>query len=552
MALNAPQRKVGPNASWCRLAIAAAGSLTALIVAIPATAQNALGDGRTLDANPLVGSGGINSLTFGPDFAARNALITGNVVGGRGFRETVGYTAANDFRDETVGSDDLFRFRADSAMSNPVLFSAGQTMERLRFGQHLGIIEYGRAGRGATLADVKSDVGGSGSFERDRLMLDRLAMKAADDLVYRSSVDPEFIGAYRDEDGTTLLASASSLRGLVIGPLSGQPQLLGLTPYDSARVREDSARGGTGMIGRAFNVDFKNLLEPERVTDGGEADRIDTRAASNRIDPAYRNIMAEIADRYAAASEDSAATDQTALTTQLDDIFAEIRKQLGVVTPGTEPETDEPDQDDTPARSVADFGGILRHGEIIERLTAEDDPDRYQELMGQAHEMLKKGEYFWAERRFARALRFAPGHPLATAGVANAQIGAGLYVPAALALRGLFAEHPEMIDVRYGFDLLPNRVRLNIAVRKLQSDIERIRRDRELNGFLLAYLGHQLSDPTLIKSGLDTVQEYAPRDRLLPLLRTVWIDVLQLPPADDNLAGEADAPARILPPSFDD
>ncbi len=52
---NATQRDVGPKASWCRLAIAAAGSVTALIVAIPATAQNALGDGRTLDANPLVG-----------------------------------------------------------------------------------------------------------------------------------------------------------------------------------------------------------------------------------------------------------------------------------------------------------------------------------------------------------------------------------------------------------------------------------------------------------------------------------------------------------------
>ena len=58
----------------------------------PAEAQNALGDGRVLDANPRVGSGGLNPA--GRDFAAevrfRNAIVTGNAPGATAISIEVG------------------------------------------------------------------------------------------------------------------------------------------------------------------------------------------------------------------------------------------------------------------------------------------------------------------------------------------------------------------------------------------------------------------------------------------------------------------------------
>lgn len=82
-------------------------------------AQNAAGGGRALDANPQQGSGGVNRPENVVDFRARNNIITGNVTDFRQFRGSVGYSAPGDFGGR-LGSDDLFRFRADS-------FSSGRT-----------------------------------------------------------------------------------------------------------------------------------------------------------------------------------------------------------------------------------------------------------------------------------------------------------------------------------------------------------------------------------------------------------------------------------------
>ena len=92
------------------------------LVAVPAAAQLRAdqGGGRALDANPGVNSAGVNRVENQVDYAARNDLITGNVAGGFGFQGSIGYTAPGAFRGE-LGSDSLFRFRADSLGSAPAL-----------------------------------------------------------------------------------------------------------------------------------------------------------------------------------------------------------------------------------------------------------------------------------------------------------------------------------------------------------------------------------------------------------------------------------------------
>ena len=70
-----------------------------------------------LDNSLQVGSGGINQLQQQPDYSAGNDIVTGNVTGLDYFHGDVGYRAAGEFRGQT-GSNDLFRFRAQSAPVN--------------------------------------------------------------------------------------------------------------------------------------------------------------------------------------------------------------------------------------------------------------------------------------------------------------------------------------------------------------------------------------------------------------------------------------------------
>src|SRR5690606_25525976 len=98
------------------LALAAAALFSA---PMPAPAQQQVDtSGRALDANPRVGSGGVNSLEGQIDYRLRNAVITGNVAGGRAFRGEVDYRAPGEFGGR-LGSDDLFQFRTRSLPLDP-------------------------------------------------------------------------------------------------------------------------------------------------------------------------------------------------------------------------------------------------------------------------------------------------------------------------------------------------------------------------------------------------------------------------------------------------
>ena len=172
-------------------------------------------------------------------------------------------------------------------------------------------------------------------------------------------------------------------------------------------------------------------------------------------------------------------------------------------------------------RSLAEFGVILRHGQQVDQL-ASGDTDRFQELLAMAEEALRAGSYFKAERRFNRALRFTPGHPLATVGLAHTQIGAGLYLSASLTLRSIFSYQPEMIDTKYSLHLIPNRPRLFDAITTLEERLD-VAGKRTANAFLLAYVGRLLGERKYVVRGLEVMSEDAPDDKLLPLLREVWL-----------------------------
>jgi hypothetical protein len=116
-----------PAADWRRAAVwTAAGLLAAAGLAatpFPAAAQHrSNNDGRALDANKRVGSGGQNDGAPGNNGYGRNGpmvtgnqIVTGNVTAGRQFRGAVPYGDPANFRGPTSGSFSSDRFVRDSA-----------------------------------------------------------------------------------------------------------------------------------------------------------------------------------------------------------------------------------------------------------------------------------------------------------------------------------------------------------------------------------------------------------------------------------------------------
>ena len=531
------------------------GTLTAglmlgavLVAAAPSSGQNALGSGSALDANLLDGISRYNTAAPAPNFRGRNLLVTDNVVGGRGFRGTVGYTAEFDFRGAT-GSDDLFRERANSAFSAPSFIATGRTMELIRFGQYLNEIEYRKTTRGATVRNFDDVRLVAGELD-NRLILDKIAISSTTSAIYDSVSDSRIVGMLLGPEGQQYSAIASSLIGVQIVPIESQGSVSGLSTYDMARAIQDTLSGrAPATIGKEFDGGFQNLLGAE-VRAAARAvplnTRLDPTIAQGRIEataePSYLEILQRVAERQAGPDVDFES--QPDFLSDLDRQFTELREALAAV----EEQDAGDDQVDTKlpglpdglqplrqagsglpnsAEAIAAISEALRHGQTLGHYGTDDptnptdptDPTRFNELMKSGGQRLADGQYFWAERHFDRALRFTPGHPLAIAGMGHAQIGAGLHVPAALTLRRLLMTNPVVIDLRYERELLPSRVRLDVAIEQLRDLIGRVERDRGLRGFVLAYIGHQLEERALITEGLGHMSD----EPFRALLEAVWL-----------------------------
>ncbi|UCD75817.1 MAG: hypothetical protein JSV91_02645 [Phycisphaerales bacterium] len=525
--------------------------VSAILAASPAAAQDALGAGDVLDAG-LSRTGGRRNLPIQRvDYRARNLLVTGNVAGGRGFRESVGYAAAGDFLGQ-LGSDELYGFRAGSAFSALPYISLGNTYERLRFGREMSLVEYPRAGYGSTIRDVEMPRFTISEVQDIQLRLDRLSRASSIGSLAERDAQASAAGtaAIVDESGQQtglLFLNLSSLRGVVPTESRQQVQLLGLTEYDKAQMFADL---DPDRPLRPMGVEF----EARAIDLAQQSERVEAEMTQARIDleqtPDYKQILERVAARYAQTDQFDLQIEESLLA-ELDLDLEKLRRELiGLETePGSETTGQPPQDEATPADrtglpdivasppgrrertgdgdetgppSVERLSMALRHGEIIRKLTASEE-DRLARLLASGEQYLREGEYFWAERRFERASQFAPGHPLATAGMAHSQLGAGLYLSASLTLRKLLTGHPEMIDTRYEEGLLPSREHLLKAVDKIRQRRDTEASARGSNGFLLAYIGHHLDDRALIEEGLSLMADALPGDPLRLLLEKVWL-----------------------------
>jgi TolA-binding protein len=525
--------------SFKHLAISAA---VVVLLAGQAMAQTrAGGDGRALERDLRVGGGGLSPrANFYDEVQLRNAIITGNVGGGKAFRGSVGYTAPGEFRGRLSGAS-TFAFRRDST-------SAGQIRggDALRFqfnnttgtgGSRAGYFSnFGNTGRNA----ATSKPGGNEQITapRPRIVTD------LDNEQLRS-------GTLRS---TATFTSTSSLSPSVVGYQSqGQQRvtassLLGLRTRDSD---EDIKR--PGLI-ESLNTD--TLLAQDKSVQRTQAENV-LKNQDGRV-PDTRTLYDDLRDRLNKGDEQTPRTkpvepvpaeavpeaksepsrEKAEWEKRLDDMRARLLgKDGGLAKSNTDGKTDEAKPTDLDPRTlelIRRAGG--QTNQFIDPATGKTDP--FAVAMNKGQQLLASGRYFDAEERFANALQIKPGDPTATAARLHSQLGAGLYLSAALNFRQMVQQNPEVTGMKYTGAAIPPVERLTSIAADLRANITNAANAGQTpltsDGLLLAYVGWQLGEPATIRSGLDvakrgsagkgdnqpTIEDNA---ALVQLLEGVWL-----------------------------
>jgi hypothetical protein len=517
----------------------------------------AMGSGNALDRNNQVGSGGSNNAATPVDYNARNLVVTNSVPGGRGFRGSVGYTADTDFRAPT-GSDALYRFRADSAMSNPAFVNSTLAKDRFQVAQGLGVFEFRRASTPLSLSDQAN----AGRLPDSRVRLDRANAQMAFGRMNWDLGEDRMIARGQAANGDAIRYIVSPLRGLQAESLADPIVRSGLGVYEQARARADIRSGLTTAEDylKSMGANYGGAMRIEgQIASKPLGD--DLRVQNARMMPKTYFDLVEDLEKRAAEKTGATGGGLEAVRERIGEFGSKPAAGEGILPgrPGTEvpgseapgatkPATDPATDPSTdPSRSeglknpegtegdrekklveqrgkllpVPDVAEILRHGRKFSQLGT-DEKRRVDELVRQGEDALRAGEYFQAERRFQQAQAIASDNPLVEVGVAHAQLGAGLYLSAGLTLRNLFTANPELIDATYDAKLLPTGERLGDAVRLMR---ERINRGDDAPGYglVLAYIGHQTGDRALVEEGLAVITGNAELDAQGELLKGVWL-----------------------------
>jgi hypothetical protein len=556
-----------------------------IVLLAPATtvvAQNALGDGHALDANNSRTGGRSNNavsgrfsglsaaaprsfgrsfnMTTDAEFRTHNIdnvaerLVSESLYNNPWYWQNIGslYTematggsgAATSFAAEQQGYYNPFFYDQWESPRGRMAIAAGTKLTGLPSPLD-GAPAQTDPGTAGNVLQVPT--GGSTFLHDDRL---GTMMRSGRDHWRRGSTR-RVMGNGMAADRSPIRYTLSNLRGLGRIKQTASPLDIGLTDWDTTRLTDDRLSSRlVDPIGLAWSTRFERL----DLSSG----KLDAQKVNGSRPGLMRPVMQAVADRYSALRPRAGST--KAALEALDRDYLRIRgaiiqtgheplsetlayavrqtqagsvtSQLGGQTPqgtsaGTSTATSEagpialePGTDESLLLTPSEFGLILIHDQKIEALSS-GDRSRFDDLVAAGEKALGEGAYLRADRRFTRALRFVPGQPLATAGLINAQVGAGLYLSAALTLKSLLGFEPAMIDVRFSAQLLPQQRDLDRAISLLTKRLS-MREDLDRNGLILAWIGHQIDRPIVIEAGLDAMRVSGRDPHFTKLLEQVW------------------------------
>lgn len=629
--------------------------LSVCIIAL-ALCQNALdgnlqhGSGSALDGRLQVGGNGNgNGRSKQQDYRSRNLIVTGDVAGGRGFRGSVGYTAADDFRGATSG-DATRVFRAESSTTTAQALASIPMSDRFGLATSIGATAYMRdfsatspvgttgvmrssqtAATGAATSRVAWDRNFSAQISPAATNASRVQL---DSTIRESRLSSDLLSMYKPTTLTTMFGSGQRKLSLLANPFTGISTVptndlvesISFGVYGSALLRAD-LRAGRADPQRILRSYLSGLKDARAESAGGGAmqtgSKLDTKidgqstsaaSGSSKDSPTsdakirqiaeirtpYDRVVSAVGNRYRQASGEAVALDapiDSDALRNMGNAIQVVREQLqlnpaqpmdeterllgagavgakqnqsGEIQPTPTKTVDaesnaqssdksQPKNDGSTANDEESRGAkkahrltadeaylLMAHGQTMEQLDGGTNEALDVMLQGAERSMRAK-RYLSAEREFATAGLIAPSNPLPVAGIVNSQVAAGLQISAATSIRRLFMAWPEMIDTKYGLDILGSEARL----RKIGEDSIVMSAGSKYEtdyGLVAAYIGHQLGDRSLVERGIAVMDRDPNEKALATVLRVIWLRTSDVAPVlVPEISAPPAAPAAAAP-----
>ncbi len=528
-------------------------ALAALAAGAPAIAQNALGDGRGLQRTGVMDT---RVVDFAREVRMRNAVVTGNAPAGRSLQIAAPYSDADDFR-AALGTDSLFRFRRDSyggglgvgfrgteSIQYQYAFTTGNTRDPGVFTRFAGgTTNVAPAAPTATYSSTIFDRGGSDDAAPE---FGTLRSTASFNAV--RSLSPSIVGVRQTREGVERV-TASSLLGVRSNMLV--PDMM------TGRYVDPEDRRATTSAAPGSPVTTPNQAAgPGPVEEPNAKTSFEAQLERLRAMPEPKNAAPETPTTpETAPSPDGAPPPPVAAEIAWEKTLRDLRDKLatGEITSADGKKSRFTPMDEELLKAIRESSS-----DVNAYLVQNPNPgDLFGEHIKEGESMIAARQYFDAEERFARALAMRPGDVSAMAGRVHAELGAGLFLSAAMNLRQLFQQRPEAMATRYTGNTVPDPERMKLLKIELGGLLDDSANKRRLPSpeaaLLLAYVGYQTADRAAIERGL----------RVLDAERTAQAEALGEPPPAPNplvsvlraawlrtpLPITPDAPAAPTPPA---
>lgn len=518
-------------------------------------------DGRALDANNQIGSGGFNAPQSGTYYNAGNLIISGNVTGGRAFR---GYSPIRDPSSLflSLPTASLSGFQRDSVGLTNVISAHAPGMVSPFYAPSSTATSFPRLHVGTTSTGLGTWRGGFTTPRTDLLTQRAMGLNAGlnpgQPWTSTATLDPRFLP--RPTITTTPLVSGTdtypNLR-LADSPLFGMPRSFGIDVRDRTEPEYPAYPPGTVTTGAQREDTSYRSRVLERLFEGGttyypsqlaptlfgeskQRDSLtgqplpasppeETAAARAPWEPASGGQVAPLTtpiggepepDTVVAAEPLKPAPyqpDEFAPTRE--SVYQDFRRAVRWSEAYREYRETTPEE---PAGEVtAPSGGFDAAASYVQRLLDEAPKSFAGEVesnlnvrVRKAEVLMRKGEFYNAAAQYAIAAAQAPNDPLIRLGQGHAYLAAGDYISAVYYLtRGLerFAEVARFkLDL---YEFVEDPTILDIRRADLETKLEH-REDYTLR-FLLGYVEYYGGLKDFGFAQLERAAAEAPRDSVI-------------------------------------
>ncbi|QNN24779.1 hypothetical protein HED60_21710 [Planctomycetales bacterium ZRK34] len=570
------------------MALALAAGVTA-----PSLGQYQIPDGRQLDKNLQVGSGGYNQARQ-PNTAGayQNALVTGNVGGLARFRGDIDYLAPGEFTAGTA-ADDTYLFRLQSMPQS--VYSRGGTFSQggVRGGQANQAYNTGqilqRSGAGVTSGQItgqtyrydlpqvrRDDVTGWNAGSHGQL--DRSIDSAS------LSQRPQNLGYAADAEGRLLQVSASPLIGITQRPIGRVPtgeglqQLPSLPSNAADKASADSPDKAAIPSAAGDDSDAPRLDDKGDVVETNAVDKM----ARGRVSPLSLTPGLVIGQQINTAVNASVTNDSPAARFRTEDfeqleremfnpqgmaqveagkdvymdLLQKIRQKDQPVATGPQPLADQltkaPDDESEPAKSTTEKIAE-QYEKTRQQVTGQPDPQTMNRLLNKLDydaaplttlagdtdrefdRQMRRAEQFMAKERYFDAENAFATSLALTPGDPMALVGR---VNAQIGA-GLYMTSSR--NLRDLFSTHPELIAARYGEKLLPHGKRLLAIEDDLHDLLadnpqtdlplvVAYLAYQQGKSSQVSHALNVLGTRRPNDPLIPLLKRIWVDQ----PDDDS------------------